>query len=569
MQSSQPLELSPAQAEALEQEMMRLSPLYFATKVLSGNASGTEHDGKFVAGQHHVEWDQLITQEKAKRICVLAPRDHGKSQFWNKALPIWKAKYGRPGDLGYIFSVNQEKAIEMLEQITNEVITNPKLQHLAPRNYEQTWSKRRVVFTTGVEIRARGFGVSVRGGHPNWIINDDVLSDENITSETIRKKAIDYFLSAITNMCVPGGEIFVVGTPMNEQDVYAVLRANGAYRMWEKPAIDKQGNALWPARYNKALLDAKKKEIGNARFTREFQVKPFSDDMSLFPSYLFEGKPTRQPTLKLGQGAAYWNALGVTKRYMGVDIAMSSETGADYFVIVVLGRDAKGNRWVCDIVREKGLGLRAQLDLINKVGKRLDPSLIFIEANHMQRIWGDELIRETDLPVKKFITSGAGKTKTTNTSQTSNKNSMEAGVISLVPLFENRKFRLPVGDEYSVTMIDQMIHELQAMSFVDGKIQGVGAHDDIPMALWIADQAVRRGGFSASFGEGEDADPSFDGDPSIPGEPQAPSAQAVVVRKDKPASEAENAPEEGTKFSATFDETDTVEPAWQALPFWR
>jgi hypothetical protein len=218
---------------------------------------------------------------------------------------------------------------------------------------------------------------------------------------------------------------------------------------------------------------------------------------------LFEGQPTQQYQLKLGQDAAYWDALGVTSRYMGVDIAISASTGADYFVIFVLGRDSDGNRWVCDIVREHGLPFQAQLDRIVEVGRRLDPSLIFIEANQMQRVWGDELIRTTDLPIKKFTTTGVGKGTVSAGSQTQNKHNLEKGIPSLVPLLENKKFRIPRGDARSVELTNVWIGEMKAMSFIDGQVQSVGEHDDVAMASWICDQAVRRGGFSATFGNEE------------------------------------------------------------------
>lgn len=498
--------LTTAQLAQLDLGMQRTSCLYFATRNLSGPPEAP-YNGRFIAGDHHFEWDELVSGKSAigqqgRRVCLLAPRDHGKSFFFNKAYPIWRAAFGRPGEIGYIFSANQERAIEMLEQIVEEITTNPKLQHLAPRNWERVWSKRRIKLTTGVEIRARGFGVKVRGGHPHWIICDDVLGDENITSETVRKKSIDYFFSAVTNMVVPGGEIVLVGTPMHQGDLYAEIQQRGTYKIWKRPAL-KAGKALWPLRYSVELLEARKEEIGSVRFTREFIVQPFSDEMSMFPSYLFLGE-VLLPTVTFGMGGKYWDSVGIRNRVMGVDLAMSAETGADYMVIFVAGKDMAGNRWVCEIIREKGLSFQAQLDLIDSTCKIYDCSLVFIEANQMQRVWSDELIRTSDIPVKKFFTTGQHKSKATNVSQSANKHSLEAGVPVLRPLFENKKWRIPRGsDERTITVVNAWSSEMQAMSFIDGKVQSVGEHDDTVMACWICEWAIRTGGFSASFGDAE------------------------------------------------------------------
>ena len=53
------------------------------------------------------------------------------------------------------------------------------------------------------------------------------------------------------------------------------------------------------------------------------------------------------------------------------------------------------------------------------------------------------------------------------------------GVPSLAVLFENRKYRLPRGDDRSVRMTDILTNELVGL--------GIEAHDDTVMALWIAE----------------------------------------------------------------------------------
>jgi hypothetical protein len=138
--------------------------------------------------------------------------------------------------------------------------------------------------------------------------------------------------------------------------------------------------------------------------------------------------------------------------------------------------------------REKGLAFQDQLSLINTVARRYDPALIFLEDNQMQRIFGDELIRTSDLPIKKFTTGVQ-------------KNSLDKGVPSLRVLLENKKVRIPRGDKRSVEMTDLWIDEMRGFTWVDGKLQSVEAHDDTVMAFWICDQAIRQGGFEFTFGD--------------------------------------------------------------------
>lgn len=552
------LNLSPNQQAAL----CRASCAFFAQTMI-----GFREDSKdrrvFQVARHHQEWDSMV--QAHDRVCVLAPRDHSKTYFFDFALPLWKA-WHHPGGRGYIFSATQDQAVRILSDIKDEIEDNPKFAHLMPKRKEM-WNATSVRLENGHRIYARGYGSKTRGAHPNWIVVDDGLNDEDATSEGVRNKHIEYFFTAITNMIVPGGQIVVVGTPFSEQDLYGKLKETASYAFKKFPAIREDGTPLWPERYSLAALEARRAEIGTVRFTREFLCEPIANDMSLFPSSLFEGVPTQQLGVRLGMALPNWRSLGIKSVYMGVDLAISASTGSDYTVIMVLGLDGYGNRWVMDIIRVKGMPFNKQLVLINNAARKYDADLIFIESNQMQRVFGDELIRTTDLPIKKFVTTGTGKANKgmpKGNTTSSNKNSLEGGVPSLRVLFDNQKFRIPRGDKHSVAMTDLWMDEMRSFAWLDGKWQGVGAHDDTVLATWIADQAVRAGGFSFSTGAEDD-----------------PAAQAAFLRElngvDAPEKkEAEPEEERGADAKAALmfgtDEAgvgerwaDGVSSAWNAL----
>ena len=479
---------------AFEKQMIQASCVFMAQEILRG-PDESPYNGRFLIGEHHEEWDYLLTT--FDRLCILAPRDHGKTFFWDFAVPIWKA-LTQPNGIGFIFSATQDQASRILGDIRHEIETNPRLQWLVPARKDK-WSGTHIRLANGHQIYARGFGTKVRGAHPTWIVVDDGLNDETAYSDLVRQKQIDYFYTAITNMIVPGGQIIVVGTPFHQADLYADLQKNPEYEFRRYRGINtkKDGSeyALWPERYSLERLYRRRDEIGVVRFTREFQCDPIADDMSLFPGWLFKGSPVEQPLVRLGMAKEFWDGLGVSA-FMGVDFAMSSSVSADYTVVWTMGTDRNGNRWLMDIQREKGLGFQQQLSLIISAAKKYDPGLIYLESNQMQRIFGDELIRTTDLPIKKFITTAQ------------NKNALDKGVPSLRVLLENQKFRIPRGDARSVELTDEWINEMRAFTWSDGKLQSVGTHDDTVMACWICDQAIRQGAFGFSFGaeEGDDAD---------------------------------------------------------------
>lgn len=490
--------------------MLKLSLAFYASEVLRGPLNRDGQVTPFLLGPHHLRWSEIVYAKH--RILSLAARDHGKSYFWCFAYPLWMADRVAPGRVGYIFSSTATTAADHLSKIRDELYgggenggPNPKLQHLLPLKID---SRNRLKFANGSEIRARGFGTRVRGGHPLWAVADDVGNDEWIYSGTVREKAIDYFLSAIRPMIVPEGQLIVVGTPFHAQDLYATLERTGVYHTVKDPAISPDGVILWPQRYSAERLNSTRKELANAlRFSREYLCQPISDESSLFPNYLFEAPGIKQP-YSLGLPGEVWEEKGAIV-YAGVDLALSSSASADYFVFFALAVLPNGDRYIVDIVRRKGLGFQAQLDLIISLSKKYAAGLVFCEANQYQRVVTDEVIRTSDVPIKAFYTTGKRKVTSLRLgmSQTYSaaKNAFDQGVPSLRMLFENGKIKIPYAPD-SRPIIDQWIAEMRSFGWADGKLQGVGSHDDTVMAMWIADHAARVGSVSFSFGNEEDED---------------------------------------------------------------
>lgn len=456
-------------------------------------------------GPHIVAWSDLVSAQN--RIGLNAARDHGKSAFFSYAYPIWRA-WRQPGCEVYLFSNTLEQAQEFLDIILygrnnlKGMVDIPLVSHLVPERVGFHRSDPRLRLnrsdarlTNGSRIRVAGYGKAMRGRHPQYVVLDDPINDEDMWSETTRRKNIEYFKSAITNMVPPNGQLIVVGTPFSANDLYGYLRKNRSYVFAKFPGIvrgdDGTERALFPFRWTLAQLKGRQKEIGSVAFAREILCEPISDEISIFPEHLFP--PCYDSTLCLRMSKADIRAHGLSV-YFGVDIARSASVGADYFVIFVIGRDRKGNQYVLDIRRSKGLPFRDQLHEIEIAAELYDPTLILIESNAMQQLYSSELRRETDLPVKEFVTLAT------------NKYPLDKGVPGQRLLLENRKLVIPRGDEYSIVMTDIWMQEARQFGYIDGKLQGVGSHDDTVMAWWIATEASRMGGFGFAFDDGDRED---------------------------------------------------------------
>lgn len=474
--------------QALYTEMLKADLCLFAKDIL-----GIE------IGPHLVDWGDLIHNHN--RIAINAARDHSKSTFFSYAYPIWRA-WSEPGCEVYIFSATLDSAIEFLDIIIygranlKGMIDIPALAHLVPRIEGKSGTARTRLnrtdakLTNGSRFRAIGYGKKIRGRHPKYIVCDDVLNDEDMWSETVRTKHIEYFKSAITNMLTPEGQLVCVGTPYHAADLWGFLRTNTQYVFKRYPGILKdketgEEKALFPWRWSLKELYNKREEIGSVSFTREILCEPISDDLSIFPSYLFP--PLFDPILTLRPSANEIKERG-WHTYMGVDIARSASVGADYFVVYTIATDKQGSRFLVDIDRSKGLPFNKQLEKIAINAERYDPGLIFIESNAMQQVYTDEMRRMTDFPVKEFVTLAT------------NKYPLDRGVPGLRILLENEKVVIPRGDAYSRRVTDIWISEMSQFGYIDGKLQGIGTHDDTVLAFWFACEAAKAGGFNFSVG---------------------------------------------------------------------
>ena len=457
-----------------------------------------------LVGDHHMEWAELAS--KYSKVAIQASRDHGKSAFWSYAYPLWQSWRVDKAD-GVIVANTQDQSYNFLDLMQNgkRYVDDkgvewylpacpdiPVFQGLIPPNTDRNWSKGAMRFTNGSMIKAKAFGTKFRGLHPTWIVVDDPLGDETAFSETVREKDKAIFLRAITPMLVPSGQMIVVGTPMHGNDLHAMLSINPEYFHKKYPALieNEQGEEvpLWATRYSVEVIRAREREVGALAFAQEYMLKPISNETSLFPPSLFEQH--LDDTIVMRPTAREIKDQGWTV-YMGVDFAMSASVSADYTVITVLGVDQYKNRTILDLVRVKGMSFQNQLELIKDTWRKYDADMVFCESNQMQRIFGEELARTTDMPVYQFHTSASGK------------NSLNSGVPALRTLIENGKIIFPVGDEYSNRNIRTLITEMTSFAWVEGKLRGVGNHDDCVMSLWIADQAVRKGAFTFGFAEGE------------------------------------------------------------------
>lgn len=218
-------------------------------------------------------------------------------------------------------------------------------------------------------------------------------------------------------------------------------------------------------------LNSKRKELGPLLYDREILTRPRSSESSLFPMELFE--PLMRKDLQL---VPYWHKpFSVENEWKVVqawDFAWSEKIGGDYLVSMTASVHLPtGKRRLLDIERWQKVPFEGQIQLANAKWKTYNADLVVFESDAAQTIWAQSATRNTAVPVVKHAAAG--------------KNDLATGIPVLLMLLENEKWEFPYdpsgprNDE-----IDNFLAEAEAFGWVDGKLMGVGEHDDTVMCWY-------------------------------------------------------------------------------------
>nr|DAL31651.1 MAG TPA_asm: Terminase large subunit [Caudoviricetes sp.] len=471
-------------SQSIEETLRTRNLTYFITSVMPD----------FQLSWHHLEWGDLV--HRYNKLCINAARDHGKSYYFSNAYCAWKLySYAKPkssvfsarptksnSNRGYLFSFSLQQSVDLMEILKGTIESNDILKdRLFPDSRNSgAWASTNIVCRNGARLTCKGFGSSVRGAHPYWIVVDDGLKDNVIYSALQRQKSIDYFHAVIMNMLVPGGQIVVVGTPFHASDLYGDLRSKSKFATHNKngwfvieyPAIFPDGRILWPQRWSFFDLMDKKSTQGNIIFSRENLCRPITNEASIFPLKVLERSLVRMENYTLVRNRDDF-PIKFNKVVVGCDFAISANVGSDYTVFTVWGVDDEtGERWLLHFYRDKGKTFHEQMQILRGINARFRPDSMVMEQNTFQQIFVQESDKQ-GLPVIGHTTG-------------IDKYDLKTGWPGLAIDFERGKIHIPIGDKYSQDVKDLIFSDLGSVAFTDKGLESVGEHDDISSSFWLA-----------------------------------------------------------------------------------
>lgn len=222
----------------LPERLLELTPSQLDNVLCEADAGVfAERRRGFENAEFHWEWYDLM--EKHRRLAVVAPRDHAKTEVFTINKTIHRSIY-QPGTWTYVFSSVKEIAEELKGRIESAMLeVDGSMVRRARSN-----TKRGIIFQNYSRVTVASVGQKVRSAHPDVIIGDDVLTEKGCRSAKQRREMSEWWHGTIGGMAHPGKlrvlggketrmmpptRIVLVGTPFHQDDLLLSMKRNPIY----------------------------------------------------------------------------------------------------------------------------------------------------------------------------------------------------------------------------------------------------------------------------------------------------------------------------------------------------
>lgn len=445
----------------------------------------------FRQGWRNIEWGNLF--QLHKYVAMLAARSHGKSYETCFAFPLWRLySYDKPmaGQRPSIDNQNRKETCLItntetlgrvhLSKVIEEIRANDILREKINPNGKANLAATSVTTESGSIIHLRGKDGMIRGLHCGSVICDDLPDESSLYSQEQRDKLREVFYGSISPVVEPGGYFIISGTPYSDADLYADIRKDPNFKLFEYPCVFPDGRLLSPDRFDFHKLNRERHSLGTIVFSREYLVQPISDSATIFPYEFLKRSIHGMEHITFAQNIESY-PFKMKRVVIGCDFAISGNVGSDSSVFSVWGIDKNNLFHLLNYVKLNGASHDLQVNKIIELNARFKPSIIVFESNGFQRILAD-LARDRGLRNIREFKTNAG-----------NKKNLRDGLPSLSALFENGSLRVPYGDENTRRMVDSMFGEFNSIAInpTKGTLEASLGHDDICMSSFFAINELR------------------------------------------------------------------------------
>jgi len=410
---------------------------------------------------------EAIERGEIKRLIVLMPPRHGKSELVSLRFPCW---YLARHPSEYIVQAGYAESIALTHsRKARDIFISPEMARLFPDIHhrperpgqELVIPERQAAHEWGTKQGGSYYAVGIGGGLTGrgfdiGIIDDPVKDEEEATSQTIRDKVWDWYQKVFRTRAEPDATIIVVMTRWHQDDLVGRLLK----QMQEDPQSDR-----WEVLHFKAIKD------GQALWAERYPIEVLRKIQSSIGGRAFESLYQGSPTVAEGQiiKREWWRYYKQPPNFLRIihswDTAFKDKSQNDYSVCTVWGETQNGF-YLLDVWRA-----RVEFPELKRAAVALDardnPSAVPVEDKASGQSLIQELQRDTKIPVIPFKVD-------------SNK---VARANSVTPLIEAGKVFLPESASWLFDYIeelsafpnaehdDQVDSTTQALSFMRGKVE--------------------------------------------------------------------------------------------------
>ena len=380
-------------------------------------------------------------------------RGSGKTSIITHGMTIWNIMQNPERTFG-ICSWSRKAAIDIVKAIKTELESNELLKSLYPdvlydnpETESVRWTEEKGLVvkrqSTRRESTVEGTGLDTQatGRHWDYIIYDDIVSVNNVTSNEVIKNTTDALITSF-NLVSANGKKRFIGTRYHAVDTYDYLIKNKIVTPRVYPAtLDGTSMGEPVPILTREKLEEKRHEMTPFIFSAQMLLNPVADDERRFNPQLFQ---------YYAKGSLDTLAKNV---YITVDAATSKKKNSDYTAMAVLAVDSLENVYLLDLVKDK-LNLEERKKKLFELVRRYRPLAVGYERYALMA--DTDYIRQAQERenIRFPITELGGKL------------SKIERVDNFVPVFSNRKFYIPERIDYkdsegnSHDLIDELKYEM-------------------------------------------------------------------------------------------------------------
>lgn len=412
-----------ALAAEVRATLARRSLRAFTLHTMPGYRVNWHHDLMFRA------LDRVLRGEVTRLMIFMPPR-HGKSEAVSRRFPAYAL--GRDPKLKIIATAYSSDLAQMANRAVQRIMDAPEYRATFPntrlngdnvRTVAGNWLRNSDIFETvgfGGYYRSAGVGGGITGiGADIGIIDDPFKNREEADSATIRERVWDWYTSTFYTRLHKGARVVLTMTRWHEDDLAGRLQRlaeqDPKADRWEVirlPALAEpnashpederaEGDALWPSEFAAADLQRMRAVAGSRDWNALYQQRPAPDEGAIFKREWFRywSQSGESVRLDLASGETETVAIGDLRRFVTVDLAVSTKQMADYTVACAWGITPRTNRLVLlDRVRGR-VEAPDQPRMIRALYERWQPSFIGVEAVAYQ-LSLVQLLARSGLPVR-------------------------------------------------------------------------------------------------------------------------------------------------------------------------